>query len=67
MIDYESLWARTLQILPLEVLDEVSDWAELDQVSAVTEARGRTMYRTVENNGSPTPESIRQIVFERLG
>lgn len=66
MIDYEILWTETLKILPPEALQEVADWSEIDQVSAITEARGRTMYRNAENNGFPAPESVRQVVLERL-
>lgn len=66
-MDYEGLWAQTLKILPPEALREVTGWSEIDQISAVTEARGRALYRNAESNGSPTPESIRQIVLERLG
>lgn len=67
MIDYGTLWAQTLKILPAEILDEVGTWSELDQISIVTEARGRAMYRNPESNGPPLAETVRQVVLERLG
>ena len=66
MVGYEILWEQVLKLLPPEALQEVENWSVLDQVSAITEARGRAMHRNAENNGLPTPESVRQIVLERL-
>lgn len=66
MVDYETLWEQALKLLPPETLQKVENWSIIDQISAITEARGRAMYRNAEKNGLPTPESVRQIVLERL-
>ena len=67
MIDYEIVWARTLEILPEEKRAQVEGWSELDQISVITEARGRAMYRDPASNGDPSPEAVRQVLMERLG
>lgn len=65
MIDYDAVWDQTLEILPEELRSKVEGWSELEQVSIITEARGRAMYRNPAINGQPTPESVRQILLER--